>query len=138
MVFRDEFMPEGSDDDPFGSSEEDAEDDDLLMQPGAQEAAAGDSDEVEFVPPGGVAPEFARASAASSAASFAGAAPAHPKKKQRSVEPVAEMSQRKLARLTSNPKPESPVAQNLLCIVGYPLEHPVPVHPVKLDNNGKQ
>ena len=137
MAFKDDFIPDGSDDDLSCSFDEDTMNDALLMQPGAEEAADGDSDEVQFMPAGGVAPESARTSAAYSAASSAGAAPACPQKKKRATD-IRRCAQRKLIRLTSNPVPESVVAKDLLCLVGYPLKHPVPVHPVKLSSNGKQ
>ena len=143
MDFHDEFMPSESDD-LLDSGEEGAgEEDELLELPSNGEE---DGSEVEFVPPGGAAP--APASAASSAASSAGIRPVPPEQKKlknagktaaRAPENQADIaSTRKLARLTSNPKPDSPVAMPLLCIVGHPLKHPVPVHPVKVDSKGKQ
>lgn len=137
MEFCDDFMPSGGEDE-FASGEEHMED--LLELTGEE-----DDDEVQFVPPGGTPLAAASASAASSASQAPAAALAKQQRKRggRGTAPEPNGtdeagSKRKLVRLESNPKPTSPVAQQMLCVVGYPLKNPVPVHPVKVDPQGKQ
>ena len=138
-AFRDDFMPSGSeaasDSDCFG---------DLVELPGE---GGDDEDEVQFVPPGGDALAPAPSSVAGFSASSASVHSAPPGQKKRKTGKTAAAATedegdaappRRLVRLTSNPKPELPTAQQLLCITGRPLKHPVPVHPVKVDSKGKQ
>ena len=125
MEFRDAFLPsEDEDEDLFGANEVE----DLLEV----SDSGSDANEVELVPPGGASAE--------SSATMASATPQKMERKRKAAD--AEQGQkdatRRLMRLTTEPKPESPVARPMLCITGYPLKQPVPVCPVKVDGNGKQ
>ena len=136
MPFVDEFMPSDGEDD-FALEMEVGED---LLVPTDGES----SGEVEFVPPGGsqLAPAAAASSISAVETSSGG-----PGKQQRTRAGQAAVPtttcdskvprKRKLVRLVSNPKPESPVAQLMLCIAGKPLKNPVPVYPIKIDSTGK-
>ena len=138
MQFHDDFVPSG-DEEVFGSDEENGMG--LLL--------GGESgDEVEFVPPGGVMPApggvmpAPTSASAASSATEALAAPQRNKRKQAGQATEAAHAEkdsgRKLVRLASNPKPQSPVVQQMLCITGGQLKHPVPVCPVKVDSKGNQ
>ena len=130
-MLRDDFLPGDSD---FSLSGNEAEDALLAVSDGEAEH----DPELEVVPPGGVAPELASGPASSSADLTTKPAGKKSKRPHTCTDEVKSAGCRELTRLKSDPVPDQPEAQNMLCIVGRPLKYPVAVHPVKVDGDGKR